>query len=77
MENTRGLPQVIARATQVYVHAPAPPQLPEDLISATTRPVSIVWGERDPWEPVELGRKYFAHLKGVKEFIALPGEMRM
>lgn len=47
--------------------------LPEELISRTTRPVSIVWGEADPWEDVKLGRKYFGGLPAVKEFITLPG----
>jgi hypothetical protein len=57
---------------------PAPPllvpaQLPEDLISSTTRPVSIIWGEADPWEDVKLGKKLFASLPPVVEWITLPG----
>lgn len=47
--------------------------LPEDLIRATTRPVSIVWGAADPWEDVVLGRQLFASLPGVTEFVELPG----
>ncbi len=48
-------------------------QLPEDLISRTTRPVSIVWGEVDPWEDMTMAKQYFAHLPSVKEFVTLPG----
>ncbi|KAF5833880.1 Alpha/Beta hydrolase protein, partial [Dunaliella salina] len=50
--------------------------LPEDLlstISSKSVPVSILWGEEDPWEDINLGRKFFAHLPSVKEFIPLPG----
>jgi pimeloyl-ACP methyl ester carboxylesterase len=50
-----------------------PAQLPEDLISSTTRPVSIIWGEADPWEDVKLGKKLFASLPPVVEWITLPG----
>ena len=35
-------------------------------------PVSILWGEKDPWEPIELGRAY-ADFDCVEEFVALPG----
>jgi len=37
-------------------------------------PVSILWGEADPWEPIEKGRMY-GDFDCVEEFIALPGEM--
>ncbi len=37
-------------------------------------PVSILWGEKDPWEPIELGRAY-ADYDCVEEFIALPGDL--
>eukprot|EP00199_Chlamydomonas_sp_CCMP681_P001899 CAMPEP_0119102830 /NCGR_PEP_ID=MMETSP1180-20130426/1445_1 /TAXON_ID=3052 ORGANISM="Chlamydomonas cf sp, Strain CCMP681" /NCGR_SAMPLE_ID=MMETSP1180 /ASSEMBLY_ACC=CAM_ASM_000741 /LENGTH=370 /DNA_ID=CAMNT_0007087191 /DNA_START=6 /DNA_END=1118 /DNA_ORIENTATION=+ len=47
--------------------------LPEDLIAASPCPVSIIWGESDPWEDVVLGRKLFASLPPVCEFITLPG----
>lgn len=35
--------------------------------------MSILWGEADPWEDINLGRKFFAHLPPVVEFIPLPG----
>ncbi|EFJ52272.1 hypothetical protein VOLCADRAFT_55777, partial [Volvox carteri f. nagariensis] len=47
--------------------------LPEDLLSATRVPVSLVWGEADPWEDVNLGRRLFAQLPAVVEFVTLPG----
>ncbi|PNW75838.1 hypothetical protein CHLRE_12g558550v5 [Chlamydomonas reinhardtii] len=47
--------------------------LPEELMAATTRPVSILWGEADPWENVHEGRRLFAPLPSVVEFVSLPG----
>ena len=46
--------------------------LPEELLPQMSRPVSILWGEADPWEPIELGRAY-ADYDCVEEFIPLPG----
>ena len=46
--------------------------LPEELLPQTACPVSILWGEADPWEPIELGRAY-ADYDCVEEFIPLPG----
>lgn len=46
--------------------------LPEELLPQTTCPVSILWGEADPWEPIALGRAY-ADYDCVEEFIPLPG----
>lgn len=46
--------------------------LPEDLIPKVTCPLSIVWGEADPWEKVEWGRK-LAALPTVSEFVPLAG----
>ena len=34
-------------------------------------PVLIGWGERDPWEPIKLGRAYGAY-SCVEEFVVLP-----
>jgi hypothetical protein len=31
----------------------------------------VAWGEKDPWEPVELGRAY-ADFKAVEDFVVLP-----
>lgn len=47
--------------------------LPEELMAATTRPVSLLWGEADPWEDVREGRRLFASLPSVVEFVPLPG----
>lgn len=49
------------------------PAVPEELMAATTRPVSILWGEADPWENVHEGRRLFAPLPSVVEFVSLPG----
>lgn len=46
--------------------------LPEDLLSQVQRPVRILWGENDPWEPIADGRK-LAKFNCVDEFVALKG----
>ena len=46
--------------------------LPEDLLPQMQCPVLSVWGEADPWEPVELGRQ-FTNFAAVEDFITLPG----
>jgi pimeloyl-ACP methyl ester carboxylesterase len=46
--------------------------LPEDLLPLLTCPTLIIWGEADPWEPIDLGRE-FANYPAVREFIPLPG----
>nr|GFA33207.1 pheophytinase, chloroplastic isoform X2 [Tanacetum cinerariifolium] len=35
-------------------------------------PVLVVWGDKDPWEPIELGRAY-GNFDSVEDFVALPG----
>lgn len=35
-------------------------------------PVLLVWGDKDPWEPIELGRAY-GNFDSVEDFVALPG----
>lgn len=45
--------------------------LPEDLIPQVKCPVLIAWGDKDPWEPIELGRAYAA-FDSVEDFIVLP-----
>ncbi|XP_078181291.1 alpha/beta-Hydrolases superfamily protein [Carex rostrata] len=45
--------------------------LPEELLPKVTCPVLVAWGEKDPWEPVELGRAY-GDFKAVEDFIVLP-----
>lgn len=45
--------------------------LPEDLLPQITCPVLFLWGEGDPWEPLELGRR-LAEYPCVEDFIVLP-----
>ena len=47
--------------------------LPEELLAQVNCPVSILWGEKDPWEPLELGRATFAGFPCVRDFTVLPG----
>ncbi|MGM0456286.1 MAG: alpha/beta fold hydrolase [Cyanobacteriota bacterium] len=46
--------------------------LPEELLEQLPCPTLILWGEDDPWEPVELGRQ-LAEYPAVDDFISLPG----
>ncbi|KAK9814391.1 hypothetical protein WJX72_005098 [[Myrmecia] bisecta] len=46
--------------------------LPEELLERVTVPVSILWGEKDPWEKLEWGRE-FEKYASVEEFVVLPG----
>ena len=47
--------------------------LPEELLpQLSDTPVYIGWGEKDPWEPVELGCAY-GDFPVVREFVRLPG----
>ncbi len=46
--------------------------LPEELLPQITCPVSILWGELDPWEPIEKGRAY-GEFNCVEEFVPRPG----
>jgi pimeloyl-ACP methyl ester carboxylesterase len=46
--------------------------LPETLIRECPVPVSVVWGQEDPWEKLEWGRA-FATYPSVEEFIELCG----
>lgn len=45
--------------------------LPEDLLPQLTCPAIVLWGEKDPWEPVAIGRQV-ADLPTVEAFIPLP-----
>ncbi len=44
---------------------------PEDLLAILPCEAIVVWGELDPWEPIDLGRKSFTRFGCVKEFIVL------
>ncbi|KAJ0510931.1 putative alpha/beta hydrolase-1 [Helianthus annuus] len=46
--------------------------LPEELLPQVKCPVVVVWGDKDPWEPIELGRAY-GEFDPVEDLIALPG----
>ncbi|XP_014521698.1 pheophytinase, chloroplastic [Vigna radiata var. radiata] len=45
--------------------------LPEELLPQVKCPVLIAWGDKDPWEPIEIGRNY-ENFDSVEEFIVLP-----
>jgi pimeloyl-ACP methyl ester carboxylesterase len=45
---------------------------PEDLLAILPCDAIVLWGDRDPWEPIELGRKSFTRFACVKEFIDIP-----
>ncbi|MEM6448053.1 MAG: alpha/beta fold hydrolase [Cyanobacteria bacterium P01_D01_bin.123] len=45
--------------------------LAEDLLPQLTRPALIIWGEDDPWEPLNLARS-LACLPQVRDFITVP-----
>eukprot|EP01038_Epipyxis_sp_PR26KG_P013760 gene13760-18453_t len=47
--------------------------LPEELLPLVSCPVRFLWGENDPWEPIEMGRKEYANFSCVDEFVSLPG----
>ncbi|XP_044479310.1 uncharacterized hydrolase YugF [Mangifera indica] len=45
--------------------------LPDELLPQVKCPVLIAWGDKDPWEPIELGRAY-GNFNTVEDFIVLP-----
>ncbi|BBC23900.1 alpha/beta fold hydrolase [Pseudanabaena sp. ABRG5-3] len=45
---------------------------PEDLLAILPCEAIVLWGDRDPWEPIKLGRESFTRFACVKEFIDLP-----
>jgi pimeloyl-ACP methyl ester carboxylesterase len=46
--------------------------LPEDLLERLPCPAIILWGDKDPWEPISLGQA-FAPFPSVQRFIPLAG----
>ena len=46
--------------------------LAEDLLPQLQCPALFLWGEADPWEPIEMGRS-LAQYDAVEDFIPLPG----
>lgn len=45
---------------------------PEDLLAILPCEAIVLWGDRDPWEPIAIGRSSFTKFSCVKEFIDLP-----
>ncbi len=45
---------------------------PETLLERLPCPAVILWGDRDPWEPIELGKK-LSQFPAVKAFIPIQG----
>ncbi|KAL9162302.1 hypothetical protein ABFS82_07G081000 [Erythranthe guttata] len=45
--------------------------LPEELLPLVKCPVLVAWGDKDPWEPIELGRAY-GLFDSVEDFVVLP-----
>ena len=45
---------------------------PEDLLAILPCEAIVLWGDRDPWESIEIGRSSFTKFDCVKEFIDLP-----
>jgi len=45
---------------------------PEELLARLPCPAVILWGDRDPWEPIELG-KNLSQFSAVKRFIPIQG----
>lgn len=69
---TPGLQPGAAKVFLDFISYSAGP-LPEDLLAKITDvPIWIGWGAEDPWEPIDLGRR-FGEYDSVKRFIALPG----
>ena len=47
--------------------------LPEDLLPHLTCPTIVLWGTKDPWEPVDMGRALVEQFTTVDQFIPLEG----
>ncbi|KAM3337508.1 putative hydrolase YugF [Capsicum galapagoense] len=45
--------------------------LPEELLPQVKCPVLVAWGDKDPWEPIELGKAY-GKFDTVEDFVVLP-----
>jgi len=46
--------------------------LPEELLPNVQCPVSMLWGQNDPWEPIDTGMTSLSGFPCVKEFVPLP-----
>ncbi|QDZ22009.1 alpha/beta fold hydrolase [Chloropicon primus] len=47
--------------------------LPEELIPQMPCPVELIWGEADPWESIDVGRREYASFDTVRNFVPLSG----
>ena len=45
--------------------------LPEELLAECKRPVRMLWGENDPWEPIDMGRELARNAR--VDFVPLQG----
>ena len=45
--------------------------LPEELLEKCSVPVRVLWGENDPWEPIDMGRELCKSAPCVDEFVTL------
>ena len=54
-------------AFQSQICVPHSPKSPSSLQC----PVLVAWGDKDPWEPIKLGRAY-EKFDSVEDFIVLP-----
>jgi pimeloyl-ACP methyl ester carboxylesterase len=45
---------------------------PEDLLALLPCDAIVLWGDRDHWEPIEMGRSSFMKFSCVKQFIDIP-----
>ncbi|KAI3470093.1 hypothetical protein Pfo_026756 [Paulownia fortunei] len=45
--------------------------LPEELLPQVKCPILVAWGDKDPWEPIDLGKAY-AQFDSVEDFVVLP-----
>ena len=47
--------------------------LAPDLLSQTNKPVHLIWGEKDPWEPVQEAQKWYENFECIKSLNIIPG----
>ncbi len=46
--------------------------LAQDLLKDFTIPVYLIWGEKDPWEPIKEAQKWFENFKCIKSLDVIP-----
>lgn len=54
-----------------YFGIPGPKSMFFDKMCILQCPVLVAWGDKDPWEPIELGRAY-GKFDTVEDFVVLP-----